>query len=78
MRVAINLESFNESCQNKQLNRKKLYYSNSNYSIECSADQTRISKRENKKNKNILNQLSKIVQSSSIDFGEAPGEVRPG
>ena len=44
----------------------------------CSADQTRISKRENKKNKNILNQLSKIVQSSSIDFGEAPGEVRPG
>lgn len=42
-------------------------------------DQTRISKRENKKNKNFsLNQLSKIVQSSSIDFGEAPGEVRPG
>lgn len=66
MRVVINLESFNESCQNKQLNRKKLYQT---LIILSNAAQIKLAFRSGKIRKirifPILNQL-KIVQSSSI------------
>lgn len=59
MRVAINLESFNESCQNKQLNRKKLYQT---LIILSNAAQIKLAFRSGKIRKiriiPILNQLS--------------------